>query len=230
MPFNPPKKPFTTGQAAVGVFTRCPWNPPDRTALEGRGFKEILTSIEESGQHVPITVTGIAMVIDGHRRLSALQHLGRKAYYTVHPVDPYDLKAIAKVYWQINKVRTNFGAANRAWSYGAEPEAVDPKTRRKLARIEAALGADGYARFRELQGTDQNWDFTRQIAKLIEWKTPSALLQISEWIILFKRQYNMRKLSKVIKDPSVRETVKAAFICAIMEGKKLDLDELIIKS
>jgi hypothetical protein len=125
-------------QIALDDLIVARWNPPIRADR----IRNLVDSIRENGQLVPILVTADLRVSDGHRRIAALREIGIP-FAAALIIDGSQKESYAIV----NSTQRPLGAreAMQAYVLGG-PKAGSEATQRQMDRLEAAMGKPGMGR------------------------------------------------------------------------------------
>jgi hypothetical protein len=162
------------------MLEHAPWNPPARIDVADRAFQDLMKSIRQDGQQVPIIITRTGLIVDGNRRNAACCALGVKVRAVVSETDDP-----ARAYGVINSAQAQKPIRGIALlqQFATSPDVIHPTTRKRLERMVDELGFKKFQEFLKYKGSIHIWKFSSSVGIYIgsPYLRPKVAIWMAKW-------------------------------------------------
>jgi len=173
------------------------YNPINRT--DATNIVDLVKSISENGQFMPILCDPNLTIIDGHRRHAALVRLDEPMCF-IRVVDCDS----AKAYAEVNSASKKLSGNDHLNVYLKNPDAMPATARRGMEKMESILGKDGARHIAEKGGSIATFKQAMQVCKYCGVEAQGAWVQsVCKWLMETKQTYSIRKALEEGVAPSV---------------------------
>lgn len=162
----------------------APFNPPGRVDMRRQDNKTLAASILVKGVMTPLLVTPRRderfTVMEGNRRLAICVRVGVRKVpcIVVKDLKPEDLYVHANI-------RSNLTQNDLLHVYLKKPDAVAPKQRSRLSKMEAAVGRDTLQAIKKWGGSPATYSQARAVARYLREDPDGGFTRtVLDWLML----------------------------------------------
>jgi hypothetical protein len=162
---------------AISKLKLAKFNPSTRQA----DISGLVKSIEKVGLLVPITITKVFEVADGHRRIAAFKKLGWNEIPAIVAAG-----SLPEIFAEVNGSVKRLTGNETLQVYVKEPNAVSAKVRAAVEELEGVAGRTMVERMAANNFTLGTWHTAKRIAKEADVNSDTETLKILRWLMKYR--------------------------------------------